>query len=217
MEITTQSHPLRTITLRYDRAKPATAFETLPLQYFQEIHDRTWEIKQRVNNARLHITGFHIQVEELEALLQNAKAKLDHLQQAYDTNPYKPTIRVQLKRMLADIQTFIDRFVPELVTLTKAYYDYDDYIFAQDKWMEDIAFPQFRTIFENYNDCSVDLVFFDEDLDDFKRVLSLVRKQQGKYYDEMNALIDGYTELNEQLVDFFDAVDEFDKELIAGN
>lgn len=215
MEITTQSHPLRTITLRYDRSKSATAFETLALQYFQEAHDRTWEAKQRVNGARLEITGFRIQVEELEALLEEAKAKFSHLQTAYDTNPYKPTIRIQLKRMLAEINAFMDRFVPELVTLTEAYYDYDDYIFAQDKWMEDTAFPQFRAIFENYKDCAVDMVFFDEDLDDFRRAMSLVRKQQGRYYEAMNALIDDYSDLNERLEDFFDAIEKFDEELIV--
>src|SRR5690606_39636682 len=99
MEITTQSHPLRTITLRYDRLNPTTDFETLALQYFQEMHDRTWEMKQRINGARLQITGFQIEVEELEALFENAKAKFNHLQKAYDTNPYKPTLRVQLKRI----------------------------------------------------------------------------------------------------------------------
>jgi|SRR5690606_25241657 len=216
MEITTQSHPLRTITLRYDRSKPATAFETLALQYFQEMHDRTWEIKQRINTARLQITGFRIQVEELEALLNNAKAKFSHLQTAYETNPYKPTIRLQLKRMLAEINTFMDDFVPELVTLTEDYYDYDDYTFAQDKWREETAHPQFHQIFEHYQDCSVDMVFFDADLDDFRGVLSFVKKQEGKYYDEMNALIDDYSDLNEQLADFFEAVEKFDEKLIVG-
>ncbi len=215
MEITTQSHPLRTITLRYDRSKTAPAFEILALQYFQEIHDRTWETKQRVNQARLKIPAFNIQVEELEALLKEAKAKFKHLQIAYDTNPYKSTIRVQLKKLLADIHTFMEQFVPEMVTLTKDYYDYDDYIFAQDKWREETAHPQFHKIFEHYQDCSVDMVFFDADLDDFRHVFGFVKQQEGKYYEEMNALIDGYTELNEQLQDFFDAVDKFDEELMV--
>lgn len=213
MEITTQSHPLRTITLRYDRAKPAPAFETQALHYFLEIHDRTWDIKQRVNKARLEMTGFQIEIEELEALLADAKAKFDHLQRAYDTNPYKPTLRVQLTRMLAEIRIFMDRFVPKLLTQTHAYYEYDDYIYEQDKWMEDTAFPQFRTIFQNYHDCSVDIVFFDEDLDDFRGALGVVKKQQGKYYDEMEALIDSYTDLNEQVELFLEAIEAFDATL----
>ncbi|MCC2599944.1 hypothetical protein [Sphingobacterium sp. FBM7-1] len=214
MEITTQSHPLRTITLRYDRTKPATDFETLALQYFQEMHDRTWEMKQRINGARLQITGFQIEVEELEALFENAKAKFNHLQKAYDTNPYKPTLRVQLKRILAELHTFMDRFVPQLVKLTEAYYAYDEYTFAQDKWLEEIAHPAFNKIFENYTDCSVDMGFFDTDLDDFRGVRSLVKKQEGKYYTEMDSLIDNYSDLNELIADFFNAVEEFDKELI---
>ncbi len=213
MEITTQSHPLRTITLRFDRSKTAPEFEILALQYYQEIHERTWEMKQRINKGRLPIRGFCIQVEELEGLLEEAKAKFKHLQAAYETNPYKPTIRIQLIRMLAEIHAFMDRFLPELVTLTKDYYGDEEYLFAQDKWMEDTAFPQFRTIFENYDDCSVDMVFFDEDLDDFKGSLGLVRKQQGRYYDEMDALVDSYTDLNERLEDFFEAVDNFDQTL----
>lgn len=215
MEITTQSHPLRTITLRYDRSKTALEFETPALQYYHEMHDRTWEIKQRINNARLQIPALNIQVEELGALLEEAKAKFKHLQIAYDTNPYKGTIRVQLKKLLADINTLMDSFVPELITLTKDYYDYDDYTFAEDKWREETAHPQFHKIFEHYQDCAVDMVFFDADLDDFRRVFSFVKKQEGKYYEEMNRLIDDYTDLNEQLEDFFDAVDEFDEELMV--
>lgn len=212
MEITTQSHPLRTITLRYDRSKTAQAFETPALQIYHEMHDRTWEIKQRINNARLRIPAFNIQVEELGALLEEAKAKFKHLQMAYDTNPYKPTVRIQLKKLLADINTMMDSFVPELITLTKDYYDYDDYIFTQDKWRNETAHPQFNKIFEHYQDCSVDMVFFDADLDDFRHVFGFVKQQEGKYYEEMNALIDDYTDLNERLGDFFEAVDEFDEE-----
>src|SRR5690606_5714643 len=116
MEIVITPHPLRTITLRYDRSKTATEFETLALRYFQEMHDRTWEIKQRINNARLQIPAFKIQVEELAALLEEAKGKFTHLEMAYDTNPYKTTIRIQLKKLLVDINTFLGSFVPKLVT-----------------------------------------------------------------------------------------------------
>src|SRR5690606_11192317 len=204
------------ITLRYDHTKTTQEFETLALQYYHEMHDRTWEIKQRINNARLQIPAFNMQVEELEALLIDAKAKFKHLQMAYDTNPYKGTIRAQLKKLLVDINTLMGQFVSELVTLTKDYYGYDDYIFAQDNWREETAHPQFHKIFEHYQDCSVDMVFFDADLEDFRGVLSFVKKQEGKYYDEMNALIDDYSDLNEQLADFFEAVEKFDEKLIVG-
>lgn len=217
MEITTQPHPLRTITLRYDRSITAPAFETLALQYYQEIHDRTWEIKQRINNARLQIPAFRIHVEELAALLADAKAKFSHLQTAYDTNPYKPAIRVQLKKLLADMRTLMDSFMPSLLKATAAYFDYDEYIFAHDQWMEETAFPQFRTIFQNYNDCSVDMVFFDEDLNDFRGVLSFVKKQEGRYFKEMDEVVDGYTDLNNELEDFFEAVEKFDEALLIAD
>ncbi|HLT88964.1 MAG TPA: hypothetical protein VKZ57_15345 [Sphingobacterium sp.] len=217
MEIVITPHPLRTITLRYDRSKTATEFETLALRYFQEMHDRTWEIKQRINNARLQIPAFKIQVEELAALLEEAKGKFTHLEMAYDTNPYKTTIRIQLKKLLVDINTFLGSFVPKLVTLTEDYYDYDDYTIAEDKWRTETAHPQFHKIFAHYQDCSVDMVFFDADLDDFRGVLSFIKKQEGKYVEEMNELIDGYTDLNEQLADFFEAVERFDEGLIIGD
>ncbi|MBD1433221.1 hypothetical protein H8B06_10315 [Sphingobacterium sp. DN00404] len=180
------------------------------------MHDRTWEIKQRINNARLQIPAFNIQVEELDALLTEAKGKFKHLEMAYETNPYKDTIRVQLKKLLAAINTFLESFVPKLVTLTENYYDYDDYTFAQDKWRTETAHPQFHKIFAHYQDCSVDMVFFDADLDDFRGILSFVKKQEGKYYEEMDTLIDDYTDLNEQLADFFEAVEKFDEGLIMG-
>ena len=215
MEITTQSHPLRTITLRYDRTVEPPAFETLGLQYYQEIHDRAWEIKQRINNARLQITPFKIKVEEFGALLQEAKAKFKHLQVAYDTNPYKGTLRIQLEKLLADIKALQDEFVQPLIKLTVEYFDYDEYIMAHDKWIYEVAFPQFGKIMENYKSCSVDLVFFDQDLDDFKGVLNFVKKQEGKYYEEIDEVVDGYSDLNWEFEKFWDALEDYDKSLVA--
>ncbi|WP_146113744.1 hypothetical protein [Sphingobacterium gobiense] len=80
--------------------------------------------------------------------------------------------------------------------------DYYNYIFAEDQWRKETAHPQFHKIFAHYQDCSVDMVFFDADLDDFRGVLGFVKKQEAKYYGEMDAIIDAYTDLNEQAADF---------------
>jgi len=214
METTTTAHPLRTITLRYDRSKTAPTFETLALQYYQEIHDRTWEILQRIQQARKLVPGFRYQVEELGELLNQATHKFDHLKRMIPTNPLRDTVRGQLKALLSGIEGFMDQLVPELVNATKEFHNYDDYILQQEQWMEDIAFPQFHEIFTNYQDCSVDMVLFDLDLDDFRGALAFVKKQEGRYYAEMNALIDDYSDLNDHIGRLFEQVEESDRELL---
>lgn len=215
MEITTTAHSLRTITLRYDCARTAPEFEREALQYYQEIHDLAWEIKQRIQAARKQVPSFKIPIEELAFLLQEAKGKFDHLKTAYDRNPYKGTIRVQLKKLLVDINKLVDDFVPRLIDLTAEYFEYDEYIFAKEQWMNDIAFPQFSKIIKRYEERSVDMVFFDQDLDDFKGALGFVKKQERKYIHEMNEVVDDYTGLNEEIDAFFEEIKIFDEALIT--
>lgn len=113
-----------------------------------------------------------------------------------------------------DINKLVDDFVPRLIDLTTEYFDYDEYIFAHEQWMNDIAFPQFSKIIKRYKECSVDMVFFDEDLDDFKGVLGFVKKQERKYIHEMNEVVDDYTDLNEEIDAFFEEIKILDEALI---
>lgn len=215
MEITAHQHPLRTMILRYDRNKPVPEFERDALQSYREIHDRVWEIKQRINEARRKIPAFKILIEELDALFQEAKSKFKHLQIAEDTNPYKSTLRLQLMKLLQDMDDMIRKDLPPFLKETAAYFDYDAYGYAHDQWMNEVAFPQFRGLIQNYQDCSVDLVFFDADLEDFHKVLHFVKQQEGKYFEEMDDVVDGFTEVNDALDDFFEEIEKFDEALMA--
>src|SRR5690606_2406160 len=100
MEIITTPHSLRPITLRYNREVTAPAFETLTLAYYQEIHDRTFEIKQRVRQARKKIPEFNFSIEDLEVLYKEAVEKFEHLIVMYPENPLKPLVREQLKALV---------------------------------------------------------------------------------------------------------------------
>lgn len=214
METISTPHPLRTITLMYDRAKTSPAFESLALQYYHEIHERTWEILQRVQQGREPIRGFRLRIEEIEELFDQATHKFDHLKAMYPTNPVRDTVRGQLRTLLSSIDESLKKFVPELIDATKAFHDYDDYILEQEQWMDEVAFPQFHEIFANYEECSVDMVFFDLDLEDFRGALSYVKKLEGRYLNEMNALIDDYTGLNDRIFDLFGLVEDFDTGLL---
>lgn len=213
METITTPHPLRTMTLRFDRSVHSPEFETLALQYYREIHDRVWEIKTRIQRARKLAPEFSLQIEEVEALFDIARSKFDHLKVMYDTNPLKRTVREQLKTLIMDINKRLDSFVAEMTDLAVEFLNYDEYLLEQEQWMEKTAFPQFSKVIQQYKQCSVDMVFFDHDLNDFRGTLSFVKKQEGKYYDQMNQLIEHYSDLNDELYNFFDEVETFDKTL----
>ena len=216
METITTTHPLRTITLRSDGSITAPAFETLALQYYHEIHDRTWEMLQRIQRGRRLVPGFRFQIEGIERLYDLATYKFDRLKRMVASNPLRDTVYQQLNELLADMNNAVNELLPNLIDETKVFIDHEDYSFEQDQWMEEIAFPQFDKIFANYEECSIDMVFFDLDLEDFKHALAFAKKQEGLYLDEMNTLIDDYSDLNYRVDHFMGQVDEFDRELLGG-
>ncbi|WP_257668669.1 hypothetical protein [Parapedobacter tibetensis] len=213
-QVKTISHPLRTIFLRFDESKTAPGFETEALGHYHEIHDRLYEIRQRINGRRKLIAPFVMQVEAVADLLEHAKLKFDHLEMMIPENPEKETVRTQLKTLMADIDAVLDGFVPALSDAATDFFDYDDYSYAHDQWMMDTAFPLFDRISAQYESCSVDLVSFDRDLNDFKTVLAFVKKQEGRYLDAMNGLIETYSDLNYEIDLFFSKVADFDDNLV---
>ncbi|SFS33468.1 hypothetical protein [Sphingobacterium wenxiniae] len=208
-------HPLRTIILRFDPAKEAPEFETLALESFRELHDRMWEIQQRIQQGRRRAFPFTLLIEDAEELFRQAKDKFKHLKVMIPENPEKETVWAQLKDLLSKINEHLLGFIDELINETEAFYAYDDYIFEYDQWMNDVAFPQFDEVFKRYEECAVDMVSFDRDLDDFKGVLSAVKRQESKYYDMMNEAIEHYSELNEEMANLFEEVEDFDPELLG--
>ncbi|MEC3880823.1 hypothetical protein [Parapedobacter sp. 10938] len=209
METITTKHPLRTITLRYDRSKEAPEFEIETLQCYHEIHDRTYDMLQRVQQGRKLVPRFRYRIEGIERLLEQATYKFDHLKRMIATNPVRDTVYGQLKALLADLESTLDVLVPELIDATKVYIDYEEYGIATDEWMEETAFPQFHEIFSKHEDCSVDVVLFDLELEDFRHELAFVKKQERLYLDEMSTLVDDFTVLSDSVQDLFEAAGDF--------
>ncbi|GGH19427.1 hypothetical protein GCM10011418_23850 [Sphingobacterium alkalisoli] len=196
--------------LRFNPTITAPDFETLALEYYHEIHDRTGEIRQRIKQARTPLPSFGFQLEEVEELLRRGQEKFRHLEMMTSDNPEKDTVHVQLKAVLTSIDEILEDFVPELVDAASAYYAYEDYIVQHEQWMNEVAFPQFDKIFDNYQACSLDMVSFDRDLEDFKGALHYVKQQEGKYIEAMNELIERYSDLNEEIGNLFEQVEIFD-------
>jgi len=207
-------HDLRTIILNYDDSVAAPEFERLGLQYYMEIHDRIWSLRQRVRRARAEAAILHLRQEEIEDLLLQARGKLEHLKIMIPENPERPRVTMQLKQLTIELDAAILDFVPQLIAATTDFYDYDNFIIAEEQWADEVAFPQFREIVENYQQCSVDLISFDRDLDDFKGAYGFYKRQEAKYYDLMNGLMDSYSDLNDLIGDLFEELENFDPDLM---
>lgn len=113
-----------------------------------------------------------------------------------------------------ELNRFLCDFVPDLIDQAADFYEYDTFTVEEDAWLSDVAFKQFRAIFDDYKSCKVDMVSFDRDLDDFKGVLGHIRKREGKYYEAMNGLIDTYDELNNKIDVLNDRISEYDDNLL---
>ncbi len=214
MKTITTPHALRTITLRYNRKVTAPAFETSTLKYYQEIHDRTFEIKQRVQQARRKIPEFSFRIEELEVLYKEALRKFEHLKVMFPTNPSKDLVRGQLKKLLDEMSALTDIFLGPMIDEVLLFFGYDDYLFEQEQWMDNVAFPKFSELVSRYQECSVDLVSFDNDLEDFKYSLGYVKDEEKKYIDEMSQLFGNYSDLNDNMEHLYRQIEAFDETLL---
>lgn len=207
-EIITQ-HPLRTIILEFDESKTAPEFESRALKTYYELHDRTWAKMERIRTAREKIPMLILGIERAEDMYEQTKQKLEHLQVMIPKNPERPRITKQLKMYLEELDEYLDAFVPDLIKEINDFYEYHDYAREEEKWWIEIANKQLREIFKDYESCSVGLVSIDRDLDDLKGSFGHIRRREGKYYEDMNALIDRYDALNEKLDGLYDRIDEY--------
>ncbi len=96
----------------------------------------------------------------------------------------------------------------------KEYFDYEDFIFNEDQWMMEVAFPLFDEISNRYGECSVDLVSFDCDLNDLETVLAFVKKEEGCYLADMDNLVGAFSAVNYELDGFEEQVSGFDESLV---
>ena len=214
IEITTTVHPLRTMTLRFDRSKKAPELEEEALRYYQKIHDRTFRLLERIRHGRSLVPAFRTQIEKMDGYYGLTAHKFNVLQQMDPSNPLHDTVYGQLKKLLAETDRIMEDLAPELIEETRLFFEYEEDSTEIDDWMEELAFPKIEAVFPNWQQCSIDIAFLDHDLEDFRQVLAAVRKLEGYYFDEMNDIIEDYSDLSNEIDQFFHKVKEFDRELL---
>ena len=202
------------MTLRFDRTKEAPELETEALQHYRELHDRTHGLRERIRHGRSLVPGFRTQIEELDWLYEQTAHQFNLLQQMDPANPLRDIVSGQLKSLLTETDRLMEELAPELIEETRLFFDYEEDTRALDDWMEQVAFPKVEAVFPNWKRCSIDIVLFDHDLEGFKHLLAFVRKLEGYYFDEMNELIDDYTDLSNEIDQLFHKVEDFDAELL---
>ena len=210
METITNTHPLRTITLCFDRSKVASKFETYTLRYYDEAHNRTWKRLKRVQRARKPIPKYRYWIEGIERLLDLSSYRFDRLKRMDTANPARETVYTQLKDLLNEMDTHLNERMPGLVRKTEQFIEYEDHCLQQDEWMEKVAFPQFHELLAQHEGCSVHKVFFDLDLESFRHELAFVKKQETLYLDEMDTLTNDFTDLSYRIEHLLEEVLEFD-------
>ena len=214
METITTAHPLRTITLQFDRSKVAPKSETVTLRYYHEAHNRTWKRLKHVQQSRKPIPKYRYRIESIERLYDLASYRFNRLKRMDTDNPVRETVYTQLKDLLNEMDDHLDELVPRLVRKTEQFIRYEDDRITQDEWMEKVAFPQFHELISKHRDGSVNILFFDLDLESFRHELDFVKKQETLYLDEMDTLINDFTELSYHMENLLEEAFEFDNKLL---
>ena len=188
------THPLRTITLHYDDAKPETPFEKQLLESYIALHNTAATLRQTC--ARLNY-----EFSELDDIITDA------------AKPFEP-IAKNLNRFLKQAQTLTANRAnkKEVEALVEVVNDYHETLTtfhqtvlnpltakAQPLWDEFMVFQDadeefsmdiekhendFNDIFKNYANYSLDLVAYDDDMEAYKGELEKLEKLY-KAYDKI--------------------------------
>ncbi|MCG3168104.1 MAG: hypothetical protein POELPBGB_03904 [Bacteroidia bacterium] len=171
-------HSLRTIVLQYDDTKTETDFEKEMLRAYLALHDHA--ARFNANNAKLNYE--YKELEDRIADTEKLFSSIDRQILAFYNNVQQLKSDNDFEALLKEMEEFfpaIDSIQQEVLQPL-----YDEYLrlfnehtaheAEEEKLGEELELldEQTTTLYKNYNDYALDLVAWDEDIDDFKNVFS---------------------------------------------
>lgn len=214
MEIVAEKHGLRTITLAYDRSVEAPDFEIRALALYREMHDRALARKVQVNALRREVEKYRIGIEEARHAFERLGERYGRLQQTDVEHPYYATLYQQVNQQVDALNRAQLRVVQPLIEALQAFDVFDEASYLDTAWQIEEGFPACSEVIRRSAECSVDMVFFDEDLKDFRRELDFVSSQELAYSGAMQELDESYEILNDEIADLLDEIAGYDEALL---
>lgn len=207
-------HPLRTIVLEYDDAKPETDYEKKLISDFLLLCDKAVVLKQQGSKLLYEYQQLDDRVTDAEkALVPLSEAAPSFLKEATVLTQKvkdKESISNIYERMFELQEQVINPFHNEVLSpvadsLTALDEEYEAHEEACEKfWEEFEAFDDDSIeIFKNYDNYSLDIVTLDDELEAFKEAMEHV-----DFNDDRNKIIDHYDLFIEAVNKAYDEIKE---------
>lgn len=192
METIIKEHPLRTIILNFDRAKEVADFEVKALAAYYEMHDETWEAKQKLLEHKDKLFELDIQLTELEYLLLPIEQQLDFLEVGFKLDEgvelpmFDESFTIDIGDFIAEViqhNASMMELYDTLLVEWKWFDSWAEFIYAQEDWCTAGQDDLIHEVFRHYEEVSVDIVSLDKDQQAFFGAHGEVRKLQDDYFD----------------------------------
>lgn len=207
MKTIIRDHPLRTIILDFDLDKKAPDFETKALAAYYDMHDKTWETKQKLFEHKDKLFELDIQLTESEYMLLPIEQQLDFLEvglqlvEGVELPPFDEDFSIDvgdfIREVISHHQGMIDLH-EDLVMEWKWFDDWAQFIYDHEDWCMPGQDELIHEVFRRYEEVSVDIVTLDNDQQDFFGALGGVRQLQNDYFDYGDQIFGMYDRIKER-------------------
>ena len=217
-------HPLRTIVLEYDDAKPETDYEKKLISDYLLLHDKAVVLKQQGSKLLYEYKLMDEKVTEaqkvLEPIAATCKAFLEDMKEAAEKFKDKKKVDFVHDKLFHYNEDFIQTFHADVLTqvadeckvIDK---DYDVYEDAYGLFWKELETNEMDSVelYNNHDKYALNISFFDEDQEAFRETVSNISIEEGrdKVIDRYDAFIDlvnkAYAEIKEiqrLAADFYD-------------
>lgn len=192
MKTIIREHPLRTIVLDFDLDKTTPDFETKALTAYYDMHDKTWETKQKLQEHKDNLFVLDIQLTESEYMLLPIEQQLDFLEvglklvEGVELPPFEKEFSIDVGDFIREViqhhQSMIDLH-EDLVTEWKWFDSWAQFIYDHEDWCTPGQDDLIHEVFRRYEEVSVDIVTLDNDQQEFFGAHGEVRQLQNDYFD----------------------------------
>lgn len=211
-----KEHPLRPITLQFDFEKPLLDFEKKGLASHYLMHDITWNVWQQLQEHQKALETLGEEINNLEFLLLPIEQDMDIIEVflgikppsvlPFDKQNDEFELSIDIQELYASIAAHSERmknlYDPIIAEYNWFHAHFDQFI-DKDSWIDDSHWDATDAIYTNYLQAQVDLVSFDQDLEEFKGILSEVLDFEDRFMDYGDHIFEAYNTLHERSDDSY--------------
>lgn len=222
MEKVVIHHPLRTITLEYDRDKPQPDWEKETLDDYLHMHDEVWRLQAMRERAEPQLEKAIAWTTELRTALYPIEQEIDLLELATGLreDDFMPDFEGSVSLQLDDFRKAARKHNDDLMELhaqvAQCTEEHNVFLKEYDvfeDWFEEFSDGPLHQLYLRYEELSVDTVSLDSDHQAFLGQWAPTLQAERDYFERAADVFEAYTELVEAADKLYRRAEQVDEAL----